>query len=473
MAQIYDQLTGGRVAGRVACGAVSLVFVGSLLFAGGCAQSASSQCTGCNGCCLNGQCVQGDDPAACGQGGQDCQTCASGASCVNGECQAAVTCGPGTCAGCCSGDQCVLVGMQSDGVCGAGGAVCQPCGTGPCVNGQCQSQSCTVSTCSGCCNSAGQCLQPPQQSAAQCGSGGIRCQACSGQECVNGQCTTPTCTSSNCTGCCGAGGCVQVAQQGSAACGVGGAPCAPCASPALCANGICSGGACNPSSCGGCCQGSQCIAIANQSQSACGIGGAACHACSGTTPTCSGGACQGCSAASCAAGCCQGALCVKMEQQSASACGKGGGQCAACTGANESCLDGLCKVAWKVLATSAQLLNKPSGDWDENYVPGGGPEPDPILECTATTSGKSGSSPYVNNTLTPIWGNALLFVEVEANLTGGLTCDVYDDDSFIIANREHMGQCTFASLAPLTAGARTSTTCTSSVTSVTITLARN
>jgi hypothetical protein len=92
------------------------------------------------------------------------------------------------------------------------------------------------------------------------------------------------------------------------------------------------GGLCGVSTCSGCCQGSLCIPVAQQTN-ACGTGGAACQSCSGAR-TCQGGACvNGCGPGNCFTGCCQDGGC--LPGTSNAACGSSGVACQPCGGAGD------------------------------------------------------------------------------------------------------------------------------------------
>lgn len=497
---------------------------------GGCAGDGNNNTSTCSpatcpsGCCTQGQCVLGNTQAACGKGGAQCQVCPSGATCTSGACTPTTQqCGPTTCPqGCCSGNVCLPIGAQQNGAqCGTGGQACQSCGTAMCMSGVCQGAgTCDKNTCAdGCCTAQGQCLQHAYQTPAQCGTLGNPCGSCGAGQCQSGQCTGSACNATNCTGCCtaqgqcllpasqnsaacGTGGqacqscgtsactngvcqgscancqqgccsgtqCLLYAQQGPAACGSAGAPCMPCGAPGLCTNGICSGGGtCSPATCAaGCCSGNTCLLPDQQTPQACGLSGAACERCPTQAPSCNAGVCQACGPTSCPNGCCSGQQCILYVQQSKAACGKGGAVCAQCV-SGQTCYDNTCMVAWKVSAISAVVTEKsPTDPWD----PSGsltGPLPDPQLRCRANSTGKSGTSNYIDDTLTPAWGRQELFVESEPNLANGITCTVQDDDGLFDAD---MGDCNFPTLSPtqLAGGQLSSGTgaCSKNVTSVTI-----
>ncbi len=93
-------------------------------------------CSGCSGCCQNGQCLSGVSVNACGVAGLTCRTCNTTDQCLKG--------------------------------------ACVP-----------QHPGCGASTCpDGCCNTQGSCIRPP--TAAACGIGGVACQSCEGGKICTG-----------------------------------------------------------------------------------------------------------------------------------------------------------------------------------------------------------------------------------------------------------------------------------------------
>jgi hypothetical protein len=101
-------------------------------------------CLNCNGCCLDGQCVQGSSDTQCGGQGRVCDNCAvQGWDCVlvgpnsDYRCGRNNFCDKQSCAGCCFGSVCG-VGTQ-DVACGTGGVNCVDCldQKKTCVNGAC------------------------------------------------------------------------------------------------------------------------------------------------------------------------------------------------------------------------------------------------------------------------------------------------------------------------------------------------
>jgi hypothetical protein len=170
--------------------------------------SGTSCGPGCEGCCLEGQCVS-TAFTRCGANGEACAACdpdrasacapdgfcacGTGSACtrpevdrcVAGECRCGTgaACGPnesclnGRC-WCGTGSACSLGQVCTDGECRCGDG--NACDVGQaCVNGKC---GCTAESCaSGCCSS-GRCM--PGTSQNQCGKGGAACQQCR-KECTS------------------------------------------------------------------------------------------------------------------------------------------------------------------------------------------------------------------------------------------------------------------------------------------------
>jgi hypothetical protein len=85
----------------------------------------------CDGCCINGQCVQGDQSSACGSAGQKCRQCAAQEKCSGGtaaQCVCKGDCG----AGCCDAAGACQPGTSKT-VCGTINRACEDCGTGTCI----------------------------------------------------------------------------------------------------------------------------------------------------------------------------------------------------------------------------------------------------------------------------------------------------------------------------------------------------
>jgi len=188
-----------------------------------------------NGCLLGGTCRTGLTSDACGANGDVCVTCGTGEVCVGGACTSEQSeCNVMTCTGCCdSAGQCQS-GDQSD-FCGVGGASCAACNTNSsCANGQCVS-SCGPGNCDGCCDQNGQCQIG--FSASACGMGGLACADCGEFNCAEGRCFIPTCEET-CQGCCMGDVCVPTPSA--TQCGAGGSACMACSGEEICrANGTC------------------------------------------------------------------------------------------------------------------------------------------------------------------------------------------------------------------------------------------
>jgi hypothetical protein len=200
----------------------------------------------CQGCCEGNTCLPGSDPTACGSFGEFCTDCTQfGESCggfdagFGQECTQAA-CGPQNCAGCCAGNTC-LQGNDS-AACGTGGQLCTDCTSqnetclggndGGFGGGACGTQPppvCNAMTCpTGCCDGA---LCLPGNLDSFCGTGGGICtncgasgETCAAQACVSGP---PTCNAANCQGCCDQ---FNTCQPGfiDTQCGESGASCEDC-----------------------------------------------------------------------------------------------------------------------------------------------------------------------------------------------------------------------------------------------------
>ncbi len=159
-----------------------------------------------------------------------------------------------------------------------------------------------------------------------------------------GVCTSLACTPDNCAGCCSATGCNPGTLL--SACGTGGQACQACTgsqcAPAGPGNGgVCVATGCNAQNCPGCCDKNG-LCQAGDGTSACGRGGDACSACS-ASQVCAGGACATptvCGPQSCA-GCCAGSTCVGGGANDA--CGSGGGACQDC-GTTATCVANVCQT---------------------------------------------------------------------------------------------------------------------------------
>jgi hypothetical protein len=321
----------------------------------------SQQCSpsNCNGCCNGSQCVQ---------------TCPNGTFCgPSGTCLQSGdggSCGPTNCSGCCLGSTCVPPASETTSLCGSSasaGSTCISCGTGQsCSGGACTGGTgCSASNCDGCCE-GNTCVLVANETTSDCGASaahGAACVACgTGQSCSGGACTGGTgCNASNCAGCCvGNTTCVLVADETTSDCGstaAHGAACVACGAAQTCSGGVCTGGtSCGPSNCAGCCVGTTCITVANETSLDCGSGigpGLACTTCGGGQ-SCSGGVCVStttCNSGNCS-GCCSSNTCIALTSESASQCGTGGAVCAACT-IGDACTQGVCQSISVTVSTLA------------------------------------------------------------------------------------------------------------------------
>jgi hypothetical protein len=255
---------------------------------------------------------------------------------------------------------------------------------------------------------------------AACGGGG------GGDDGDDGDDTPPACTPDNCDGCCAGDEC----RPGTAtsACGAAGFGCEACDADETCDDGSCVA-ACGPANCAGCCDATG-ACVGGDAPGACGSGGEACAACGGGEE-CSGGACISAACATTCNGCCNGDNCVDGDADTA--CGLGGIACVAC-GAGRTCgPGGTCDVdpaaPWNVVAVNAdvQVLNAGGSPWD----PFGG-LPDPYVELTAggaAAPAASGTSPSIDNSVTPSWDDAIVVAGATApTLREDLTIRLLDSD---------------------------------------------
>lgn len=263
------------------------------------AEAGACDSTTCpNGCCdPSGTCRQGTELNACGFGGVACNDCQQqGFDFCDSQIHACgniqPTCDVSTCpTGCCTlfNGQLACVSGVSSLACGGGGAKCLDCTQ----NGQvcdankhaCENAPCGPNNCKGCC-AGSTCVN--SQSDSQCGTGGLSCTDCTQQKEVcnasSGQCTNiqPLCTPQNCKGCCA--GDVCVVSETDSQCGLGGAACADCAAQSeTCSSGTCVS-TCNAKNCPGCCQSGTCFAGFLDSR--CGSAGNACTDCTQQKTTC-------------------------------------------------------------------------------------------------------------------------------------------------------------------------------------------
>jgi len=303
---------------------------------------AGTCCDASQGLCIDASTL-GQTSAHCGLSGL-CQTCPPNAGCVNGQCICGVTgqpasqgpcppCDCSNCSGCCdSGGFC----RDDLGLfrCGSNGSACLDCGNcGGCLHGACgcgagASGCCFDGTCfSGitgsvagfCKRSCGATTPCPQgyccdvngacqaSSNTTCGTNGATCQACpAGAQCQCGACTCTSTgqppvngacapggvcgpgTSNPCAnGCCDGNGVCQT-ELSNTQCGGTGNSCVNCGTGYKCvssrfANGALGGScACDPTTCGGCCD-FRAVTLGlcdpGNSGGLCGSGGATCQTC--------------------------------------------------------------------------------------------------------------------------------------------------------------------------------------------------
>ncbi|MFM9107277.1 MAG: hypothetical protein ACKOWF_11345, partial [Chloroflexota bacterium] len=248
-------------------------------------------------------------------------------------------------------------GFETQGPCGDGGQKANTCRkdskccTDYCAGGVCRCKpnwmKCAKGAhcCSRVCASNGRCDGGTKPEGSSCRED-FNCD--DGLACISDKCVKSPkakCKKQNCPGCCEGTTCRGGATT--AACGANATVCLRCTRGSTCINGAClSTSPCTAATCpNGCCQNGTCKA--GTQDSACGTGGAACAACSGGK-TCQARRCQaggGCSAASCPNGCCQNGTCKPGTQSDA--CGTGGAACAACSGTTPYCAAGVCAPpAW-------------------------------------------------------------------------------------------------------------------------------
>lgn len=337
-------------------------------------------------------------------------------------------CGPGTCPGCCQAGTCVAGTDKS--ACGAGGFPCVACQANQqCTSGQCvtYSDKCNPQNCNGCCK-GDTCVAGTDKSA--CGSGGTHCVTCAAsQQCVNNACSC----GAGCSGCCDATGTCRSGFDDKA-CGLGGAPCKDCTPAGSCVNGTCSsGGSCGPSSCNGCCQGTTCKK--GDEVTACGQGGQPCQKCV-SGETCSPvGTCVNsskCDPSTCT-GCCKGSQC--LSGQSASACGSGGAPCTSCS-SNQLCKSGGCVLdptsKWGIVIGEASIDT--SKKWDTLVYTA----PDPYVSISVGSN--THKTTTKSDTYTPKWDEYTFTTSASAITTWGMNVSIYDDDSWPSSD-QLMGAC--------------------------------
>ena len=120
---------GGQVCEN--CASVGGVCISQGGFGGFCENNNFCGPQSCQGCCEGNTCLPGADPTACGSFGEFCTDCTQfGESCGGfdagfGQQCTPAACGPQNCSGCCAGNTC-LQGNDS-AACGTGGQLCTDC----------------------------------------------------------------------------------------------------------------------------------------------------------------------------------------------------------------------------------------------------------------------------------------------------------------------------------------------------------
>jgi hypothetical protein len=180
----------------------------------------------------------------------------------------------------------------------------------------------------------GACSECDPRAADRCASDAGKCMCGAGDSCSgNNICDGGTCM-------CGVGpACAPGEECGGAACACG--THGPCPAGDACDGGVCT--PCGPGSCAGCCSGSICVAVGNETHGECGMGGVACAGCTAGS-NCQNGLCAAvpCGPGNCA-GCCAENTCLPGNNDPA-ACGIHGTACLKCTAGEHgtSCNNGVC-----------------------------------------------------------------------------------------------------------------------------------
>jgi hypothetical protein len=293
-----------------------------LLQACTCGERRKASCLGCSN--DSGLCESGMRDSACGAGGAACIACDEGIHCLEGFCPVHLDGGRSLCGGVTCDITTADLCLGTTCSCGGG----PPCTPGAvCDRGACR---CDGTTCDGCCTGPA-CTPLHSQALAACGRGGAACQSCLNttvDNCGDGECRCgvgPPCGQDlvcsgglcgcGCTGCCTAGACRDIDSQDLSTCGAINDPCRAC--PVVTAN-LCSGGSCKCGSGPACPDGLHCM------DDACV-----------------------CDAVSCPGGCCQGTTCIAAAEQTTSQCGPIGGSCIACP-ADAGCLNIGCDCATRL-----------------------------------------------------------------------------------------------------------------------------
>ncbi|MEM6292315.1 MAG: hypothetical protein AAGA54_13660 [Myxococcota bacterium] len=288
--------------------------------------------------------------------------------------------------------------------------------------------SATGGGCMGCLDAAGGCLAGTLDQA--CGALAEACVACEGSTvCDQGTCVEPpACNPDTCGGCCDGDTCIEA--QTDAACGLGGAQCAVCPEGSSCVQGTCELPCVER--CDGCCQGETCIPLTDLSASTCGVDGDQCLPCPPENE-CSGGSCISSACASDCDGCCDGDTC--LQGGSDASCGSGGLACFACP-EGTSCGGTTCAAdedaLWDFVVLSAEVpsFNANGAPWDLSSLP------DPYVEVSYP--GVSGETSAVDNAVLVEWDEAVLTGLTTQEILEMASIEFWDSD---IGFDESMGSC--------------------------------
>lgn len=332
--------------------------------------------------------------------------------------------GPGpctveNCSGCCLAGACEPGDDPS--ACGSGGLACVACaGDDRCIEGQCllEPSACNAQSCPDGCCLEGKCL--PGKVDEACGSGGQTCMACgSTSNCSDQRCL---CAVDRCPGCCDQGIC----RAGNDAnfCGTGGEACTRCSSDDFCGDGECIPLAgCSAANCAGCCDGDTCrLGLADES---CGKGGESCRPCTGDS-LCSAGTCNDpslCGPGNCR-GCCDESACLIGTAETQ--CGRDGGLCTACTEAQVcNATSGACELdptrTWGLTVISARIDT--TKEWDLVFATA----PDPFVRVTIANF--EGETRTEQDSYEPTWNEEIGTVAAGVLLALPLEIEVRDADA--------------------------------------------
>lgn len=236
------------------------------------------------------------------------------------------------------------------------------------------------------------------------------------------------CTAENCsTGCCRDDKCEQGTTD--TACGTGGAACQACTGSQKCGTGKCED-KCGPDNCDGCCDGDTCVP--GTAADRCGEQGAACSACATNGPgfvctdkKCVDPSCQ----ATCLTGCCTAAGC--QPGTAVSACGSGGSACIACgygrmCDANKACaFDPSSLWDFNIGFASIPEKNNAGAAWDVN---GGLADPYLVAFSGVGVNSHTGKTDVHDDTHLPFWDDLPLKGIKASELLQNLSVEVWDDD---------------------------------------------